>query len=224
LKRHGVSPAAAGFNPVTQRFEVEARVIPDFVRSEIQSAAESVPVDFLVSPSFAPRFAHVDRAQYPPYEAGLLLTLGGAEANFSQCTSAFTIYSAATAQYYGTTAGHCGDTGATIAIGGTGISNVGTNSLTNREPSNSDAARFFIPALTQTDDVYTGGINGHRDVSGLLANAGLVAGTRLCYQGITSGNNQCGNIRADWVDRAVTLNVDGADHVVSHSWCIDWDA
>jgi len=223
LAKHGVTPAAVGFNPTTQRLEVKARAIGAEVRGDLANAAGDIPLDVRENPSFDPRPAHVARNQYPPYEAGLELTL--TDGTFvGVCTSAFTIFSAATGQFYGTTAGHCGDTGTAVAIGATGVSNIGTNSLWNREPSNSDAARFFIPALSQTDDIYTGGVNGHRDVAGQLNNAGLTAGTRLCYQGVTSGNNNCGNIRADWVDQAVTLNVDGVDHVINHSWCIDWDA
>lgn len=223
LNEASLSPAAVGFNPTLDRFEVTARAVPAHVRSRLQHEARDATLLLNEDPSFSPRFAHVARNQYPPYEAGLELTL--TDGGFvGSCTSAFTIFSAATGQFYGTTAGHCGDTGTAVAIGATGISNIGTNSLWNREPSNSDAARFFIPALAQTDDIYTGGVNGHRDVAGQLNNAGLVAGTRLCYQGITSGNNNCGNIRNDWVDLAVTLEVDGVNHTINHTWCINWDA
>lgn len=223
LQDESVSPAAVGFNPTVERFEVTARALPPPVRERLQREAGGAPLLVQEDDSFSPRFAHLARNQYPPYEAGLELTLTDG-AFVGQCTSAFTIFSAATSQFYGTTAGHCGDTGTAVAIGATGISNIGTNSLWNREPSNSDAARFFIPSVAQTDDVYTGGVNGHRDVNGQINNAGLVAGTRLCYQGITSGNNNCGNIRNDWVDLAVTLEVDGVNHTINHTWCIDWDA
>jgi hypothetical protein len=204
LRKHGVTPAAVGFNPTTQRLEVDACAILAPARAELRDAARTTPLEIREDPSFDPRPAHVARNEYPPYEAGLELTLTDG-AFVRRCTSAFTIFSRLTGQFYGTTAGHCGDTGTAVAIGATGISNIGTNSLWNREPSNSDAARFFIPAVAQTDYIYTGGVNGHRDVAGQLNNAGLVAGTRLCYQGITSGNNNCGNIRGDWVDRAISL-------------------
>ena len=219
-----------------------AEQLSDVDRLAFESAVPPGVLAISVGGGFTYGLAHTTRADLP-YEGGLLVAITsaaapsevlggqrqGGEQRTGHCTSNFWTnhdYGFGDVFNYGVMAGHCGDTGADVVMGGKHLSGVGTNSFYRGNPINSDAARFFLPSqyTSWPPRVFTGveGTSGHRTVKGRFGNDALVSGLRLCFQGISSINNNCGNI----VARDVPITLAATDttplRTLSHAWCIDF--
>jgi hypothetical protein len=79
LHENGISPAAVQFDEVTGKLRVLSRGLSPAAETAVRQRVPAPLLEVVNDPTFSPRFTHVDRAQYPPYEAGLILTLGGAQ-------------------------------------------------------------------------------------------------------------------------------------------------
>jgi len=188
LDAAGASYAIAVDLP-SQKVSVEADRLDAPVIDAVRAAVPTDVLDLFVDPTLAFEATHQSRADYPPYESGL--NIGAPH----RCTSGFVVLASGP---HGTTAGHCGQQGDPVRIGGRRVGNIDDDTLPKRRIGvNADAARFDIPASARTARIYVGR-GRHRVVTGGFPDAELILGTRVCFQGITSGGGNCGVItRAD---------------------------
>ena len=210
--------------------------------AEFRAAVPPGVLDVKVDTSFAYDLDHLTREELP-YEAGLHLTVAPAhippgligprdgglrttpDSHEGNCTSAFWgQWSDGIDTFnYGITAGHCGNTGTDVSIGTTYISGVGTNAFYRSDPTNSDSSRFFVSSnRTSWPPRVMTGPNGHRTVRGRWTNDAINNGSRLCFQGFTSGADNCGTVVYDDIRVTTRARGDIPSRTVNHLWCIDF--
>lgn len=188
-------------------------------------AAAGVPLDaYTLTAGGGVTNTHTSRLEYPPYEGGLSATIypPGYPSYARACTTAFTVKTS-TPTYMGLTAGHCQRyTSEDVYMGDPlkKVSAVGRNSYYASNPVNSDAFRFTIPSSAKSNRVFVDGSSTvHRTLkSPRFTVPDLKLGVRLCFQGITSGNNNCGVIVAE---NAAMTDTAG---VIHYAWEIDYPA
>lgn len=151
-----------------------------------------------------------------PYEAGEAINT-----HLTTCTAGFALKNQGAQIFWATTAGHCSRINQSTDIGGTGLGPVEETTFFGQPSGQADAARVKIPEVhARPPRVFTGG-GGHRSVTGKYGNDALIIGLRLCFQGASSGADNCGNI----VRRDVDLPPGCADNhcwSLNHAWCIDF--
>lgn len=182
LIQHSVDPYDVLYDVEAQELTVLARTLAPQTRSEIEAVSDP-PVSFVVNPGYAGfQETGPTRTDFPPYEAGLRLSLRGG------CTSGFTVVRQG--RYSGTSAGHCGGSGDSVAIGGrpAGIVRDDTG-----PGDRADALRIDLEGREAGRRVHTGP-SSHRGVTALIDGGGFDKGRRLCFQGDTSGSHNCGRI------------------------------
>jgi hypothetical protein len=192
------------------------------LRSTISALA--IPADAVeVRSGGGGTLTHTSRNAGLPYEGGLRVVVypNGYPQLAVACTTSFTVRRADNNLFRGLTAGHCDNYNPNDGWMGTPLVRVGavaTNSYYASNPTNSDAVRIEIPQNQATARIFVG--TGHRTVKSPRYVAGdLKSGVNLCFQGIASDNNNCGNINR--VDIAVT---DTRGVVHNHTWSINFDA
>lgn len=182
------------------------------------------PYPFMVGPDApADSVENVDtRTTYPKHTGGRHLVLDQISGSrLSNCTSAFTIKSDNGA-FMGLTAGHCasGYLADKISIGNDYLSRSGINSYRGPMQNSSDAMRYSLADGADRDDniFVNGSSNQYRDLQPPRYTMDtLDVGDHLCFQGVTSNNGNCGNVRY------ANVNVkDDEGHVVSHQFVIDY--
>lgn len=214
-----------GAYPVVGKVVVEVTPLDPTLASDIEAAG--VPADaFTIALGGGGTLVHASRWEWPPFEGGLGVEifpdgcpdcpLGGS------CTTAFTMIATDGIQK-GVTAGHCdlyANNVVWMDLPPERVSTPGLNSYYSPQPINSDAVRFYIPPSAKTNRIYVAGTGVHRILkSPRYLSSALVAGTRLCFQGITSGNNNCGEVNRGG---AYFTDQNGVQH--EHVWTINFPA
>lgn len=197
------------------RENVISLTAPVLGETTVQEIRNSVPADALtldVGPTYSFGLLATNRKIYPPYYAGAAILVSDGRSN---CTSAY--QSSDGFLSYGSTAGHCvGGRGASTFMGPEATElPVTENHYRGRARTTSDSAIFRV----SYDDATRGRVlvadGKYRDVTGKFTRKGLKNGTRLCFQGISSDNNNCGPINATNVEYR-----DGNDPVIERAFCL----
>lgn len=165
--------------------------LDDSTVSAIVNAGGHVPVIFDVEADGV-EFVHTSRAQYPDYEAGLHIRLQG----FSGCTSGFMFER--NHHKVGSTAGHCNYVFDEPTVDSSGDRRIGKglpggNGYKGRDTI-ADARIYSMRDRYATRRIYVNP-GAHRLVTDKLRNGNLFRGLNLCFQGTTSGSDNCGPIR-----------------------------
>jgi hypothetical protein len=126
--------------------------------------------------------------QYPPHQGGLHLNVG----RFS-CTSGFDVVDRSDISL-GLTAGHCGQFGDPVSIGGVPVGTIEGSVFDDSLRSYSDSALYSVPAEHQTAQVFTGAAS--QPVRAAFANSAFHRGMLLCFFGYRSARRRCGRITA----------------------------
>lgn len=189
LYSHGVSPYFVHVDASRSKVLVMSPTLATDPNAQ-SSLAASIPstalaIEYVPGMKFAT--LHNRRSNYPPYEAGIEWRKSN-KLGTADCTAGFTFVSGS--NYYGSTAGHCGNTGTPVWLGGKHPSDIGTNGYYGNNPVKADVSRYWIPASARTAAIFTGG-GGHRTVKSSISHNGLTNGRMLCFQGAISGNDNC---------------------------------
>jgi hypothetical protein len=193
------------------------------VRSALRRLDEmSAPLGKLVKVSDDEAQPFTDsRTTYPLHNGGLSLGLENIQTGVgSGCTSGFTIVSGG-GTYMGLTAGHCASGYLTenISIGGDHLSRSGQNSWLGVSPRPSDSMRYSLADPShKNDNIFVNGSTlDYRDVNApSFSQANLQTGTRVCFQGVSSDNNNCGYVEA--TDIQQPFNKDGIVKEIRNIW------
>lgn len=191
-----------------------------------QITAAGVPANaFRINTTFSGGPTHTSRDQWTgQYEAGLKLRRNQTGTVF--CTTGYMGYDNSTPRkYYATTAGHCAYPAPKQVWIDFLAFTIDRTKWVNGATVNSDSARHYVTASTSQISyrIYTGGNNGHRDIIAYYQASQMYLGTRLCFQGVTSHNNNCGNINASNA-RVKATNIDGTSVTIAHVWCMNYPA
>lgn len=177
---------------------VSSQALANIVTSVLEALnLPSTILDLSVSEDAGIERTATDREVYPPHSGGLFLSLDDLNSSrWNGCTSGFSIKTSA-GTHMGVTAGHCSDgyLAADIYIGNDYLSRSGQNSYWAATTSNSDALRYTVPSGHSWQPKILVGSGSYRWVtSPAYTPSTLQQGVNLCFQGITSDNNNCGNI------------------------------
>jgi hypothetical protein len=203
-----------------------ANTVTSLVKTLLQSLNLPVAVVKVIGGYVTPDVS-ATRNTIPPHAGGLNLTtypLSGGGG--SSCTTAYTVQSSGGA-IMGLTAGHCatGYLADSVYVGNTYMARSGMNSYRATEPVNSDAMRYSIPSedlgtRAQYTRIFVNGSGTsssptyRKVVSPVYTVSNLIVGTKLCFQGRTSGANNCGLV--DKVN--ISKTTDTAGESTQHVW------
>lgn len=162
------------------------------------------------------------RTTYPKHNGGLELILRNITSGASsRCTSGWSVVSD-NGTRMGLTAGHCASGYLTenISIGGDHLSRSGQNAWLGASPRPSDAMRYSLASQTHADDnVFVNGESTeYRDANGpAFTQSNLYTGTRVCFQGVSSNNNNCGYVEATDIAKTFT-KAGGPTKTINNIW------
>lgn len=140
------------------------------------------------------------RTTYPPHTGGLEVdVVKNGTTTGHACTTGFTILT--DSGQMGVTAGHCANgvpLSDQVSIGSHYLSHAGMNTFVGHSSFSSDSMRYSIPGNNGSRLMLVGGSTSsptYRKVMGpRFTMTTLKKGVRVCFQGINSGNNNCGNV------------------------------
>jgi len=206
-------PAAVSYSvsvdPERQVVLVRVKRLDPALRRAVRDVVPANALDLAVDPGLRLELTHRRVDDYPPYEGGLQVKLGG-----GVCTSSFTV--TLPNGPHGTTAGHCADIGQRVRIGNDVVGTVTADTVpAGATRASSDALAYRIGVQEATGRIYLGP-GRHRRVTGQLSNAGLLRNTRVCFRGVTTGRVRCDRING--VD--VTLTDVDTGVQIDHLWCV----
>jgi hypothetical protein len=154
-------------------------------------------------------------ADVPPYGAGLAVDVAGGASLFHG-TSAWAFVAGDGTTPLGSTAGHCGDVGAPVAVGDVPIGVVADNGYYPVSRVVADVALFTLPGGAPVSAAVQVPPRAPRLTTGTVPDGQLAVGTQLCFAGRASGGDQCGPVTA--VDRVTCCDATGRTFVFT---CID---
>lgn len=162
------------------------------------------------------------RTTYPKHKGGRSLTVDLDNGLSEQCTSAFTVETNASAAPAGLTAGHCarGYLIGGVWVGAHYLARPGKNPYRESTVNDADAMRYGLPSSSDmSDDIFVNGTRRlNRDLQAPRHTVrSLKTAVKVCFQGTTSDNNNCGAIR--FRDQNVK---DDEGHVVRHVYVMDY--
>lgn len=186
--RRGAAEQAAA--PAEQPREGPAPAPPADIAPPADAPATDVAAAVTVEPATDIVIEPQDRRNFPPFEAGQSALIAWPGRHVA-CTTGFLFHNRAFG-YFGSTAGHCGNFGAGVAILPHIADVVRLNGYFPNKWVMADAAFMSMSAhpWAAWPMVNTG--NGVRGVTGRYLNTQLGTGLRLCFEGITSDSGNCG--------------------------------
>jgi hypothetical protein len=148
----------------------------------------------------------VNRDVFPPHEAGLGITVAVGP-YLLRCTTGWMFWN----PYYGafgSTAGHCSRNGDGVVIGGRIVDVVRANGYQGVPTVIGDASLYSLSAAGWPSWPAVITDWGHYGVSQKFSNAEMAPGLSLCFEGVTSGSDNCGPV----VRANQTVCCDGGGH------------
>lgn len=158
------------------------------------------------APAAASGFGGHGSSPFPPYRAGLRLSIGD-----FWCTSGFPVAERSTGEYFGLTAGHCAAHG-TVKVQGRRVGEIVGSRFLCCEISSTDSAEITIPrdevtatiadvpssgglfaGLIQTSTLHSGTFTENVPITGYLANSAIEKGIKVCSLG-AFGWLRCGHV------------------------------
>lgn len=235
LRKRGHPQVGVTYDVAKKRFVVMSARLDEGSRAETRAIVSADRLE--LREGWTAESVHSTRLDYPPYEAGQQATMRdiSGTAIAGACTTGFVVYDTSVPlppapgsnPYYGLSAGHCGDYGTSAFIGSKYVGVVRGSSWPYASVD-ADTLLFTIatPYVSDYINVQIGpGFTAHRQVDGQLSNAQLGRGERLCFQGITSQNNNCGTIFATSVPEQTIRTANTAlkgQQTIRNLYCIDY--
>jgi hypothetical protein len=182
-----------------------------FSRSSTSAVAVLALVSSVLVCATAGAFGSKGTAPFPPYRAGLRLSIGDV-----WCTSGFAVADPGSGTSYGLTAGHCADHGA-VHVAGRRVGRILGSRFICCDLVSSDSALFTVPqdevsatiadvpsrgglfaSLLPASTLHPGTFTENVPVTGYLADSAIVEGIKVCSLG-AFGWIRCGHVnRTDY--------------------------
>jgi hypothetical protein len=149
-------------------------------------------IEILPAGPAAPRApVNVSRNSFPPYESGLR-TIIAVGSRHNVCTTGLLFRNGL--GYFGSTAGHCGRVRDGVVIGSRVADIIRTNGFQGHRWVMADAALVSMSARGWSVSRKIHSAGPHRFAVARYRNSQIAVGLGLCFEGLTSGSNNCGRV------------------------------
>lgn len=169
-----------------------AAIAPAAEAPPAEAPATDVAAAVTVEPTTDIVVEPLDRYNFPPFEAGqnALIAWPG---RLVSCTTGYLFHNRYYG-YFGSTAGHCGNVGAGVAIRPQLVDSVRMNSYFPNKWVMADTAFISMSARPWPAWPMINTGNGVRGITGRYLNTQIGTGLRLCFEGVTSNSGNCGPV------------------------------